>query len=186
MAFLDDEITGKSETNIKGVLQNFGNKVIEQLTNKLAEHGLRDSNLAKSMNYSVNMTSEGWQFKLSFDEYGNYLDEGVQGKGGKKKSGGSWRNKAPRSQFRFRDEKPPTRDREDPTRSLETWANTKGLNVWAVRESIYRQGIKPRHWFTDVVDGGIIDELLNDLETFGVKQIELDISEQLKGILNGK
>lgn len=186
MGFLDSEITAEGKKNVQGVLQDFGNELIEELVNSLAGQGLRDSNLAQSMNYSVNLTSSGWQFRLFFDEYGNYLDEGVQGKGGKKASGGTWRNKGGGSKFRFRDKKPPTRDRQDPTRSLETWATPKGLNVWAVRESIYRQGIKATHWFSDVVDAGIIERLLNKLEQEGIKELEIDISEQLKGIFNGK
>lgn len=186
MSFLSDEITKESQKNVAGVLQDFGNELIDELVNKLASQGLGDSNLARNMYYSVNPTKTGWQFQLFFNEYGNYLDEGVQGKGGKKASGGSWRNKGGGSKFRFRDKKPPIRDRTDPTRSLETWAKPKGLNVWAVSESIFRQGIKATHWFSDVVDAGIIDRLLQKLEENGVRELEIDISEQLKGIFNGK
>lgn len=186
MSFLDSEISSQGRKNVEGVLQDFGNELIDELVNSLAGEGLANSNLARSMNYSVRLTQNGWQFQLFFDEYGNYLDEGVQGKGGKKASGGSWRNKGGGSKFRFRDKKPPIRDRTDPTRSLETWAKPKGLNVWAVSESIFRQGIKATHWFSDVVDAGIIDRLLQKLEENGVRELEIDISEQLKGIFNGK
>jgi len=189
MGFLDDEITDEpSRTSLTGVLHLFGKELQERLVNSLAGEGLVDSNLAQSIRYTVTPTGEGgFRFELLFDDYGNYLDEGVQGKGGRKASGGSWRNKGGGSRFKFNDKRPPLRSKDgDPTKSLEVWANTRGINKWAVQESIFRQGIKANHWFSDVIDSGIVNELTEALEQYGVKQIELDIVENLKGILNGK
>jgi len=213
MGFLDDEITDEpSRTSLTGVLHLFGKELQERLVNSLAGEGLVDSNLAQSIRYTVTPTGEGgFRFELLFDDYGNYLDEGVQGKGGSRgvyeevtsKNGNkylkrkvdsngkpvntSWKTKGGGSRFKFNNKRPPLRSKDgDPTKSLEVWANTRGINKWAVQESIFRQGIKANHWFSDVIDGGIVNELTEALEQHGVKQIELDIVENLKGILNGK
>jgi hypothetical protein len=188
MGFLDSEITTVSDTStLSGVLLTFGQDLQEQLVNSLASEGLQDSNLAQSIRYQVTAVEGGYRFELFFDEYGKFVDEGVSGKGGRKASGGVWRNKASGSPNSFRDKKPPLRDRGgDPTRGIESWANAKGFNKWAVQEAVFRQGIKATHWFTDVIDTGIVQQLVDSLEELGVKQLEIDITEKLKGILNGE
>jgi len=187
MSFFDTELTDQPQENtLSGLLQSFGQDLRDELINSLSKHGITsDSNLAQSINYSVSITPDGgYRFQLSYDKYGDFLDEGVQGAGGQKADGTSWRNKGAGAPNSFKSKRPRLRGK-DATESLEVWANIRGINKWAVQESIYRQGIKPRHWFSDVFDDGVIYDLVNKIEQVGVKQIEIDLTEQLKGILNG-
>jgi hypothetical protein len=42
--------------------------------------------------------------------------------------------------------------------ALFAWANSKGLNAWAVAHSIQRKGLRPRRFFTYVIEQRL-DEL---------------------------
>lgn len=186
MSFFDYEITSApNPTTLTGVLMLFGQGLQEDLVNSLASEGLQDSNLAQSIRYQVTAVEGGYRFELFFDEYGEFIDQGVSGKGGRKSDGGVWRNKASGSPYSFKTKKPPLRG-DDPTQGIESWSNAKGLNMWAVQEAVFRQGIKATHWFTDVINTGIVQQLVESLEEKGVKQIEVDLADKLKGILNGE
>jgi hypothetical protein len=86
------------------------------------------------------------------EEYGEYQDKGVKGAGGTRKTtsqfnrrnnkGKIWKQKAPNSPFQYKDKKPPIS-------AFRQWAASKGLNPYAVRESVYRQGIAPTKFFSN-------------------------------------
>ena len=85
------------------------------------------------------------------EDYGEFQDKGVKGAGGTRKTtsafnrrnnkGKIWRQKASNSPFRYKDKKPPVSAFKD-------WAQSKGLNPYAVRESVFRQGITPTKFFS--------------------------------------
>jgi hypothetical protein len=52
-----------------------------------------------------------------------------------------WKQKAPNSPFQYKDKKPPVS-------AFKRWAESKGLNPYAVRESVYRQGIPATKFFS--------------------------------------
>jgi hypothetical protein len=86
------------------------------------------------------------------EEYGAYQDEGVKGAGGTRKTTSSfnnrnnkgkiWKQKAPNSRFKFKEGKKPS------VKHFKKWAESKGLSPYAVRESVFRQGISPSKFFT--------------------------------------
>ena len=85
------------------------------------------------------------------EDYGKFQDQGVKGAGGTRKTtsafkrtnnkGKIWKQKAPNSPFAYKDKKPPVS-------AFKAWAESKGLNPFAVRESVFRQGITPTKFFS--------------------------------------
>jgi hypothetical protein len=83
---------------------------------------------------------------------GSIQDKGVRGAGGTRKStspfnkrnnkGKIWKQKAPNSPYSFKDGKKPS------VKHFKRWAQSKGLNPFAVRESVFRQGIAPTKFFS--------------------------------------
>jgi hypothetical protein len=164
------------DSTIGGVLQNFGNDLQKKLIQSLKDKGAYDSgNLAQTIVFGVEFLGQAWEFQLKMDDYGTFIDEGVEGVGGegivKHQTTGKHRfslnNKPSASHFRG-------------------WAERKGINMFAVRESVFRKGIKANKFYTDVVNESLIDKLVLDLEKAGAREIAVGISEGLKGRINGK
>lgn len=193
MAFFDDELIFEGDNKtLGGVLQNFGNNLQEALRESLRKKvsGSTSKNLEQSIVFSVKMESLGvWRFKLIMDNYGTFLDEGVRGKGGTRKTtsifgkgnkGRIFKQNAPQSPFSFKNKRPPLDSKEGPKAwSLRRWAQVKGLNPYAVQESVFRQGIKATRFYTDVVTDKLIDTLSISLSRAGAEGIELDLVEIL-------
>lgn len=104
--------------------------------------------------------------------WGEFQDKGVKGAGGVRKStskfnrrnnkGKIWKQNAPNSPFAFRDIKPSVKH-------FVQWSNSKGLNPYAVRDSVYHQGIKPSLFFTKAFESAY-KNLPNDLiEAYGLE-----------------
>jgi len=78
-------------------------------------------------------------------DYGNYINEGVNGT---MLSRGS--------RFSYRDKMPPVS-------ALQAWANAKGINPWALRYSIYTKGIKQNPFIQRSFDDGTLDRMAADI-----------------------
>lgn len=188
MAFTDDEIeTVGSLTSFLGVIQDFGNDITGRLRSSLQKKvtGFTSKNLEQSIRFDVTPVGKAqYRFVVYFDEYGNYLDRGVQGVGDaglkNKKNHKSWRNQVTGTPFSFKAFKKPS------AKHYRTWASVHGLNMYAVRESVFRKGLKPNHWFSDVINEDIANDLVKSMEKAGVKRIEIDIKNILEGRINGK
>ena len=103
--------------------------------------------------------------ELYMQDYYKFMDKGVRGIGGQRKSGKRkgepWRIKAPNSPFQFK--------RGPKVSHIKEWANSKGLNEFAVRTTIAFEGLKPRYFYTDCVDESFTGELWNKhLKQFSV------------------
>lgn len=183
MTFLDDEIeTVGSLTSFLGVIQNFGNDITGRLRSSLQDKvkGFTSKNLEQSIRFDVTPVGDNqYRFVVYFEQYGSYLDQGVQGVGSaglkNKKNRKSWRNQVTNTPFSFKSFKKPS------AKHYQTWASVHGLNMYAVRESVFRKGLKPNHWFSDVVNEDIASELVKSMEQVGVKRIELDFKNRLEG-----
>lgn len=198
MPFLDEDLIFEGDVKtLGGVLQNFGNDLQKALRESLRSKVSNGTskNLEQSIVFDVNMKSLGvWSFQLKMDNYGDFIDEGVRGAGGVRKSnsifgkgnrGKIFRQKAPKSPFRFRDKRPPLDASDGKSWSLRRWAKSKRLNPYAVQESVFRQGIKATHFYSDVVTTKLIDKLTISLARAGAQNIELDLVNILKGKSNG-
>jgi hypothetical protein len=195
MPFFDEELIFEGDTKtLGGVLQNFGNELQEKLRQSVRDNVSTSTskNLEQSINFAVRLEGLGmWRFTLIMADYADFVDQGVRGAGGTKKSssiftktkaGQQWRDKGGTSPFQFRKKKPPVDNRQDPkTWSIRRWAQVKGLNPYAVQETIFRQGIAPTRFYTDVVTEKLISGLATSLERAGARDIELSVTNILTG-----
>lgn len=193
MAFTDDEIeTVGSLTSFLGVIQDFGNDITGRLRSSLQKKvtGFTSKNLEQSIRFDVvSIGKAQYRFMVFFGpgpppNYGNFLDQGVQGVGDaglkNKKNRKSWRNQVTGTPFSFKAFRKPS------AKHYRSWASVHGLNMYAVRESVFRKGLKPNHWFSDVINEDIANDLVKSMEKAGVKRIEIDIKNILEGRINGK
>lgn len=140
------------EDLIAAVLIKFGKYVIQQARSNLTKgkHNF-DKTLYNSLRYSIYYSNDNFSLTFSMEDYGQFQDQGVKGAGGTRKTtsafkrtnnkGKIWRQKAPNSPFAYKDKKPPVS-------AFKAWAESKGLNPFAVRESVYRQGIPATKFFS--------------------------------------
>lgn len=175
MSFFDDEIEVEGTITLEDVLRIWGDELIEQLKHSLDIERLGDSDLKKSLQYTITKDKGNLSFKLFFPDYGTYLDEGVAGvgNGGRKKEGQKnlnrkWSIHTPDSRFKFRSKRPPIE-------MLRKWAGEKGVNKWYLQEVIYRRGIKKREWFTDIMQQNPFEKLETQIAVQASKSIELEI-----------
>ena len=173
-SFVESNIGAEGTFNV--VLEKWGNESIEKLRKSLRDK--TSTGTSKQLEQSlialpIQVGSGTFLLTLKGEDYYKYIDKGVQGAGGQR-SEGQWTNKAPQSQFKFSSKKPPlTRGQ-----GLSLWAYTKGINEYAVRESIFRQGIKATNFYSDIMNEKWIGELVSRLEKSGAKEIELVISKE--------
>lgn len=90
--------------------------------------------------------------KILGTDYQDFIDQGVNGKGYDQTKGGradrrfkTNRSVVSGSPFSFNKLRPPVD-------ALTPWAVAHGISPWAVVNSIYRKGIKPVHFFAEVLD----------------------------------
>jgi len=137
---------------LNSVLTKFAKFVIQQSRSNLTKgkHNF-DRTLYNSLNYQMSVGENSFTLIFDMEDYGMFQDQGVKGAGGTRKStsafnrrdnkGKIWKQKAPNSPFKFKDKKPPVS-------AFKQWAESKGLNPYAVRESVYRQGIPATKFFS--------------------------------------
>jgi hypothetical protein len=177
-SFVEANIGAEGTFNV--VLEKWGNESIEKLRKSLRDK--TSTGTSKQLEQSlialpIQVGSGTFLLTLKGEDYYKYIDKGVQGAGGQR-SEGQWTNKAPQSQFKFSTKKPPVNFSSLSGASLRQWAFNKGLNEYAVRESIFRQGIKATNFYSDIMNEKWIGELVSRLEKSGAKEIELVISKE--------
>jgi len=138
---------------VEAVLTKFAKYVIQQARTNLTKgkHNF-SKELYNSLQYELEVGPNSFRLVFLGAEYGNFIDQGVKGKGGTRKTtsvfnrrnnkGKIWKQKAPNSPFSFKEKKPPVS-------VFKQWAQSKGLNPFAVREAVYRQGIAPTKFFSN-------------------------------------
>ena len=140
------------EDLVAAVLVKFGKFVIQQARSNLTKgnHNF-DKTLYNSLKYNIYYSDNKFSLTFSMEDYGQFQDQGVKGAGGTRKTtsvfnrrnnkGKIWKQKAPNSPFAYKDKKPPVS-------AFKKWAESKGLSPYAVRESVYRQGITATKFFS--------------------------------------
>ena len=137
---------------LEAVLTKFAKFVIQQARTNLTKgrHNF-DKTLYNSLQYKLFVGENSFTLGIEMEDYGDFQDKGVRGAGGTRKTtsafnrrnnkGKIWKQKAPNSPFAYKDKKPPVS-------AFKAWAESKGLNPFAVRESVYRQGIPATKFFS--------------------------------------
>ena len=137
-----DKVVKNAKANLASSKSNFTN----DLYNSISHDPARVSNAGNIVSLSLTML-----------DYGDYQDQGVRGVGGVRKTtskfkstnnkGKMWKQNAPKdTPFSFNKDKP------IPAIVFEDWAKKKGLSPFAVAVSVWRQGLKPKRFFTNAFE----------------------------------
>jgi hypothetical protein len=135
------------------ILENFRDYVIQQARSNLSK--LKKNHTRKlydSITGEIKVMPNSLRLYFDMEEYGFYQDQGVMGAGGVRSTtskfkktdnkGKMWKQKGKGSPFSFKIGNKPS------VKHFTQWANSKGLSPFAVRESVFRQGISRSLFFT--------------------------------------
>lgn len=179
---LDDSLltsTGQGVNPFEATLDQWNNETIKLLQKSLDEKASTGTSQALRQSIepqAIKTTDNGLSVEIVMEDYYKFIDEGVQGIGGERKSGGIFENVAPNSSNFFHEgiENKPS------PKHFEVWARTKGLSPFAISESIWRKGITPNHFYSDVMTEQWIDVLVDRLEKVGAGAVEILIVNSIE------
>jgi len=177
MAIDDSLLTGIGSDNIETVILEWQNETIELLQASLDSKASSGTSLKLRQSIQpkeLQKTDNGLLMVIEAEDYYKYIDEGVRGVGGEKKGGGIFQQVAPNSPFSYKEGGRPS------VKHFEQWAATKGINPFAVRESVFRKGITPNHFFSDVMTDEWVNELSVRLEKVGASNIEVILKNSIE------
>lgn len=149
--------------NLKQALDDFSNKITDDAISNLVSSGKVDSGKLKESikNLGTNVSKNSIEIKIEMLPYGAFVDKGVRGAGGTRKTtsdfkktnnrGKIWKQKGGNSPYSFKEGKKPS------VKHFIEWSNKRGLNPFAIREAVYRQGIEPNHFLEKAVKKNISD-----------------------------
>ena len=143
--------------NIGDVMNNLAIRVIAETQRQLDENASKGTrgDLRQSIEMPVKIFGTSFVATLSMLDYYDYINKGVQGT----------RTARSDTPYSYTTLKPPVK-------ALKEWSYFKGLNPFAVRESIFKKGIKAnRFWdkaYKEISTGKIFKQLEKDLRTAGV------------------
>ena len=175
---------------VRKELKRFGKNVVKtakQNTRKMSGSG----DLAASIDYELEVHKNSFSISFYMAEHGVFLDEGVRGAGGVRKTtskfgngnkGKIWEIKAKDSRFKYKpssyDYKKDKKNMPSP-KHFKSWARSKGLSPFAVSTLVYHQGIEKTEFFTKAFEKHYFDLSEELIEAYG-----LDIDEFLEQTLN--
>ena len=171
--------------NLDFALRQFGKYVVQQSRANLSKGKKNDSKSLYNSIQAKQSAGANW-FSLSFimEDNAMFQDQGVKGAGGTRKStskfkrtnnrGKIWKQKAPNSPFSFKEGNKPS------VKHFEAWSKKRGLSAFAVREAVFRQGIKPSLFFTKP-----FEKAFKNLDKDIIEAYKLDVEELLKFTTNG-
>ena len=177
---LDDSLltsTGQGVNPFEATLDQWNNETIKLLQKSLDEKASTGTSQALRQSIepqAIKTTDNGLSVEIVMEDYYKYIDQGVQGVGGEKKGGGIFEQVAPNSPFSYKEGNKPSAEH------FKQWALTKNLNPFAVRESVFRKGITPNHFYSDVMTEQWIDVLVDRLEKVGAGAVEILIVNSIE------
>ena len=171
----------KNEQQI--ILEQFRDYVIQQARSNLSK--LKKNHTKKlydSISAEIKVMPNSLRLYFDMEDYGFYQDQGVMGAGGVRATtskfkktnnkGKMWKQKGKGSPFSFKIGNKPS------VKHFEQWANSKGLSPFAVRESVFRQGISRSLFFTTP-----FEKALKNLPDKMIKAYGLEAEETLDTIM---
>lgn len=139
----------------------FGDQVVLDAKQNLQDKKKIDTGkLEKSVvNNGVKFSKNSMTLNIGMSDYAAFVDKGVRGLGGVRKmtstfkrtnnKGKMWKQNGGDSPYSFKEGVKPS------VKHFKDWSSKRGLNPYAVRESVYRQGIKPTYFLKDAVSENI-------------------------------
>ena len=176
-----EEVKIDNPTTLSQVFNNIAADMVYCLQQSVQKEGLvYKGSLQKSIRMPVKMFGFRMVATLYLADYYDYLNQGVKGIGGVRKSGDKkgqpWVIKAPNSPYQFK---------KGPSVShVKAWAKSKGLNEYAVRNSIARTGIRPRYFFDNCMQetfyGQAFDKFKTEIRIVSGERVAKGLKEILK------
>jgi hypothetical protein len=145
---------------LQNALDKFADKVIaDAKTNLESLHKVDTGELKNSLKSTGTIFHRrSIELGITMSDYGAFVEKGVRGAGGVRMTtssykrtdnkGKMWKQKGGSSPFAFKDKKPSVKH-------FIEWSDKRGLNAFAVRESVYRQGISPTPFLSEAVKDNI-------------------------------
>lgn len=141
------------KSEVQKELERFKKSVIKEARKNLTTLKKNHTkSLWNSLQGNLEVAPNSFYLSFEMDLHGRFQDKGVKGAGGirnstskfnrKNNKGQMWKQKAPGSPYSFKLGVKPS------VKHFLEWSANKGLNPYAVREGVYRQGIKPSLFFT--------------------------------------
>ncbi len=168
---------------VQKYLSKFAKNVIKESRSRLSKSSKRDTNnLYGSLGYQLDVFKNSFSLSFFMEEYGAFVDEGVQGKRSSAK--------APQSPFRFGTGS----GREGGLReAISKWIERKGIQgrdkqgrfisnkslTNLISRSIYNNGIAPSMFFTKPFENAF-----KNLPDEIIEKFNLDIDELIESSLN--
>ncbi len=157
-----EEVKIDNPSTLSEVFNNIAADMVYCLQQSVKKEGLvYKGRLEESIRMPVKMFGFRMTATLYLADYYDYLNQGVKGIGGVRKSGDrkgqGWEIKAPNSPYQFK--------KGPKVSHVRQWAKSKGLNEYAVRNSIARTGIRPRYFFDNCMQETFYGEAFNKFKT---------------------
>lgn len=154
--------------SIGDVMNNLAIRVTQEVLKQIDAEKLIDTgDLRQSVQMPIKFFGTKFVATLFMADYYDFINKGVQGT----------RTARSDTPYSFRIKKPPL---------FKEWAYRKGLNPFAVRESIFKKGIRKRpFWdkaYNTITQGDIFELLKRDLATAG----RTATTEEIKNIFKRK
>lgn len=176
---ISDESFKKSQgKTFSDVIEDWSNKAIEELRRSLQDKvRLATSKKLEQSIIALPISFQGNQLTVSIqaEAYANFLNEGVKGVGGEMKDGTKWNIKSPGSPFAFKQNTKPS------AKHFVQWSYLAGRSPFAVRETVWRSGIKANHFIDDVINGDFEKMFAEGIEQALARTIEVDIKTDFDG-----
>ncbi len=147
--------------HLKDALTQFGNNVVADAKTNLQTSGKVDTGQLSNSIVSTGAVfhRQSIELGISLSYYGAFVEKGVRGAGGVRMAtstfnrsnnkGKMWKQKGGNSPYSYKEGIKPS------VKHFVEWSNKRGLNPFAVRESVYRQGISPTPFLLKAVEKNI-------------------------------
>ena len=170
--------------NLKEALNEFSDNIVKDAKANLEKSGKVDTGKLKDTlkNMGAKVSKNSIEIGIMMLPYGAFVDKGVRGVGGVRKQtstfkktnnkGKLWKQKGKGSPYSFKEGVKPS------VKHFIQWSEKRGLSPYAVRESVYHQGIEPNHFLEKAVK-----ENINNLSTVIKDAFALDIQSTLNYLI---
>ena len=176
-----EEVKIDNPSTLSEVFNNIAAEMVFCLKQSVQKENLTfKGNLLESIKMPVKMFGFRLTATLFLADYYDFVNKGVKGIGGKRKSGRlkgqGWEIKAPNSPYSFK--------RGPRVSHIKQWAKSKGLNEYAVRTSIAHKGIRPRFFFDNCMKetffGETFDRFKSDIRVVSGDRVAKGLKEILE------
>jgi len=166
------------QLEVKKALDKFGKSVVKQSRTQLTKKKKNASKaLYNSIDYDLKVSKNSFELSFEMEDYGKFVDRGVEGVGGTKADGSKWKKKKVTNRdYKYKKKRPPAsafnnwivRKGIAPRSSGGQFTSRKGLQ-FAIANSVFHTGLETTNFFTrpfEVAFKQLPDELV---EAYGLE-----------------